>query len=169
MCPLFRGLARRSRDWGLLQVCNCTKILRAAYSQHVDCEERSDAPQGGFSCPCGAIHLLAIRSLFTGTLGRRKHLVMPPAGSFSKRGKGTKSRFFTSGLPSVGAGEGAAEFQTAAPHLCLYQIQCGRPPRSHARIPRQLRPRRCIIRPCGGSRNPDCTAPRAPTGNCQRS
>ena len=25
------------------------------------CEERSDAPQGGFSCPFGAIHLLAIR------------------------------------------------------------------------------------------------------------
>ena len=25
------------------------------------CEERSDAPQGGLSCPFGAIHLLAIR------------------------------------------------------------------------------------------------------------
>ena len=28
------------------------------------CEERSDAPQGGFSCPFGAIHLLAIPSIF---------------------------------------------------------------------------------------------------------
>ena len=28
---------------------------------HCHCEERSDAPQGGLSCPFGAIHLLAIR------------------------------------------------------------------------------------------------------------
>ena len=36
------------------------------------CEERSDAPQGGFSCPFRAIHLLAIPSIF-----RAGELVLP--------------------------------------------------------------------------------------------
>ena len=31
------------------------------WDYHRHCEERSDAPQGGLSCPFGAIHLLAIR------------------------------------------------------------------------------------------------------------
>ena len=71
------------------------------------------------------------------------------------RRKEPKDAFFTSELHSVGAGNGAAEIQAVAPLPGLYQLRCVSPPRSHARIPRQLRPRRCIIRPCGGGREPD--------------
>ena len=71
------------------------------------------------------------------------------------RRKEPKDAFFTSELHSVGAGNGAAEIQAVAPLPGLYQLRCVSPPRSHARIPRQLRPRRCIIRPCGGGRKPD--------------
>ncbi len=88
--PSLGGLSAKLT--GLLQVCYCikfcTNLLPACH-----CEQRSDA---------------AIRSPFVRTLGRRKYLVRPPAGSFSSRGKGTKGRFFMSGLHGVGAGEGAA-------------------------------------------------------------
>ena len=89
----YRGLDARRAAWGLLQVCNC--IVRYARPQppHVIASQSADwrgnpYPSLRGNSPSGN-PLLSV-----GALGRRKYLVMPPAGSFSSREKGTKRRFF---------------------------------------------------------------------------
>ena len=54
-----KGLLRRPFIFQI-SVYRSVQIGATGQKHHCHCEERSDAPQGGLSCPLGAIHLLAI-------------------------------------------------------------------------------------------------------------
>ena len=72
---------------------------------------------------------------------------------FPRVEKEPKDAFFTSGLPSVGAGEGAVTRKMLRrPWFVPDSVH--QPAAMTCAHPRQLRPRRCIIRPCSSGRKP---------------